>query len=238
MQVVTGTSGFAYKEWKGSFYPDDLPANRMLKYYAGRLHGVEINNTFYRMPKPHVLEQWAAQVPPDFTFVLKASRWITHRKRLKEVEEPVSYFFDHARVLGDRLGPILVQLPPNLKKNADRLEGFLAAIPAGGRVALEFRHESWFDDDVFALLERSGAALCIAEAEDIVTPRVATTDWGYLRLRRPEYTDAELRDWVDWTAAQDWTRVCAFFKHEDGATGPSLAAHFGTMLNARLRAGE
>src|SRR5512135_469205 len=159
LRVLAGTSGFSYKEWKGSFYPEDLPAPRMLAYYAERLPAVEINNTFYRMPKPALLEGWAAEVPPEFRFVLKASQRITHFKRLKEAGDDVAYFFGVAAVLGERLGPALFQLPPNLKKDLPRLEAFLETIPQDRRPAFEFRHASWFEDDVFEALRRKGAAL-------------------------------------------------------------------------------
>src|SRR5664279_3634220 len=161
MRVLAGTSGFSYKEWKGSFYPEDLAADAMLSYYSERLPAVEINNTFYRMPKPALLEGWAAQVPEAFRFVLKASQRITHHKRLKEAGDEVAYFFGVAATLGERLGPALFQLPPNLKKDLPRLEAFLGTIPERRRAAFEFRHASWFEEDVFEALRTRGAALCI-----------------------------------------------------------------------------
>ena len=156
MRVLAGTSGFSYKEWKGSFYPEDLPAEEMLAYYSARLPAVEINNTFYRMPKPSMLEGWAAQVPAEFRFILKASQRITHRKRLKEAGDEVAYFFQTAATLGERLGPTLFQLPPNLKKDLPRLEAFLEVLPPKAPAAFEFRHASWFEDDVFAALPCPG----------------------------------------------------------------------------------
>jgi uncharacterized protein YecE (DUF72 family) len=224
MRVLAGTSGFSYKEWKGSFYPEDLPAEEMLSFYSGRLPAVEINNTFYRMPKPALLESWAEQVPPEFRFVLKASQRITHRKRLKEAGEEVAYFFQTASTLGERLGPSLFQLPPNLKKDLPRLEDFLAVLPAGTRAAFEFRHASWFEDDVFAALRGRGAALCIAEDEELATPLVATADWGYLRLRRQDYDDAAVAAWAEKVRGQAWGEAYVFFKHEDAGSGPRLAA--------------
>jgi uncharacterized protein YecE (DUF72 family) len=226
MRVLAGTSGFSYKEWKGSFYPEDLPAEEMLAYYSARLPAVEINNTFYRMPKTALLEGWAAQVPPEFRFVLKASQRITHRKRLKEAGEEVAYFFQTAATLGDRLGPTLVQLPPNLKKDLPRLESFLSVLPEGARVAFEFRHASWFEDDVYAALRAKGAALCIAEDEELATPLVATAPWGYLRLRRQDYDDAAVAAWAEKVRAHTWTEAFVFFKHEDAGSGPKLAADF------------
>jgi uncharacterized protein YecE (DUF72 family) len=226
MRVLAGTSGFSYKEWKGSFYPEDLPAEEMLAYYAAKLPAVEINNTFYRMPKPALLEGWAAQVPADFRFILKASQRITHRKRLKEAGDEVAYFFQTAATLGDRLGPTLVQLPPNLKKDLPRLEAFLGVLPEGARAAFEFRHASWFEDDVYAALRAKGAALCIAEDEELATPLVATAPWGYLRLRRQDYDDAAVAAWAEKVRGQAWSEAFVFFKHEDAGSGPRLAADF------------
>ena len=226
MRVLAGTSGFSYKEWKGSFYPDDLPAERMLAYYAERLPAVEINNTFYRMPKPALLESWAAEVSPEFRFVLKASQRITHFKRLKETASEVEYFFGVASTLGERLGPVLVQLPPNLKRDLPRLEAFLATLPAGARPAFEFRHASWFEDDVFEALRAKGAALCVAEDEELATPLVSTAGWGYLRLRRQDYDDAAVAAWADRVRGQTWSEAFVFFKHEDAGAGPRLAGEF------------
>ena len=226
MRVLAGTSGFSYKEWKGSFYPEDLPAEDMLAYYSARLPAVEINNTFYRMPKPSMLEGWAAQVPAEFRFILKASQRITHRKRLKEAGDEVAYFFQTAATLGERLGPTLFQLPPNLKKDLPRLEAFLEVLPPKAPAAFEFRHASWFEDDVFAALRAKGAALCIAEDEELATPLVATAPWGYLRLRRQDYDDAAVAGWAEKVRAQPWSEVFVFFKHEDAGSGPKLAAEF------------
>jgi uncharacterized protein YecE (DUF72 family) len=226
MRVLAGTSGFSYKEWKGSFYPEDLPADRMLAYYSERLPAVEINNTFYRMPKAALLESWAAEVAPEFRFVLKASQRITHFKRLKDTGSEVEYFFGLASTLGERLGPVLVQLPPNLKKDLPRLEAFLATLPAGARPAFEFRHASWFEEDVFEALRGKGAALCVAEDEDLATPFVATASWGYLRLRRQDYDGAAVAAWAERVRAQSWSEAYVFFKHEDAGSGPRLAAEF------------
>ena len=226
MRVLAGTSGFSYKEWKGSFYPEDLPADQMLRHYAGQLPAVEINNTFYRMPKASLLAQWAEQVPDGFRFVLKASQQITHRLRLKDAAQPVSYFFDVASTLGDRLGPALFQLPPNLKKDLPRLKDFLALLPPASRCAFEFRHESWFDEEIFAALAERSAALCVAEDEDLATPLRATAGWGYLRLRRQDYDEAALAGWAKKVSAEEWDEAYVFFKHEDGGAGPKLARRF------------
>jgi uncharacterized protein YecE (DUF72 family) len=227
MNVYVGTSGYSYKEWKGSFYPEDLSAKRMLAYYGERFRTVEINNTFYRMPKVPVLEAWAGEVPIDFKFVLKAPRQITHIHRLKDTADSLSYLLETAETLKDRLGALLFQLPPNLKKDVQRLRDFLDLLPSRHRTAFEFRHQSWFDDEVFGLLRDHQAALCIAEAEnDLEVPFVATADWGYLRLRRPDYDDAELRKWVHLVLEQGWQDSFVFFKHEDEGKAPEMAKRF------------
>ncbi|MBU2640306.1 MAG: DUF72 domain-containing protein [Gammaproteobacteria bacterium] len=226
MNLYVGTSGYAYKEWKGSFYPQDLPAKRMLHYYGEHFRSVEINNTFYRMPTAALLQTWAGEVPADFRFVLKASQRITHQHRLVDADEDVGYLLDVADTLGKQLGALLFQLPSNLKKDVARLDAFLALLPPH-RAAFEFRHPSWFDDEVFGLLRAHQAALCIAEAEgDLEVPVVATADWGYLRLRRPDYGEAELRAWVEQLRQQDWQDAFVFFKHEDAGRGPQLAQRF------------
>lgn len=224
MRILTGTSGYSYKQWKGSFYPKELKDADFLRYYSSRLRTVEINNTFYRMPKPALLASWAEQVSPQFRFVLKASQRITHHKRLKEAGSEVAYFFQTASTLGERLGPALFQLPPNLKKDLPRLEAFLAVLPEGARAAFEFRHASWFEEDVFEALRAGGAALCIAEDEELATPLVATAGWGYLRLRRQDYDDAAVAAWAEKVRGQSWDEAYVFFKHEDAGSGPRLAA--------------
>lgn len=227
MDLYVGTSGYSYKEWKGSFYPKDLPAKQMLRYYGERFGAVEINNSFYRMPTALALEAWARDVPPGFKFVLKAPQRITHIRRLKEVGDLVSQFVDVAATLGGRLGPLLFQLPPNMKKDMERLRGFLELVPTEQPVALEFRHPSWFGDDVFSLLRARNAALCIADAEgDVEVPFVSSADWGYMRLRRPEYDDADFEAWMTRAQAQGWRRAFVFFKHEDEGTGPRFANRF------------
>jgi uncharacterized protein YecE (DUF72 family) len=231
VRVLTGTSGFSYKEWKGSFYPEELPDSDMLRYYASRLPAVEINNTFYRMPRAALLQSWAEQVPDGFTFALKASQQITHRKRLKDAGEPVSFFLEVATTLGDRLGPVLFQLPPNFKKDLPRLVDFLALLPPVSRSAFEFRHASWFDDEVFEALRRSGAALCWAEDEELATPPQSTSGWGYLRLRRADYGEAELAVWAERVRAQPWSDAYVFFKHEEEGTGPRLAEGMAALFS-------
>ena len=233
MRAFVGTSGYAYKEWKGRFYPEKIAANKMLNYYGQQFNGVEINNTFYRMPSERVLVNWYDEVPDSFVFVLKASRKITHFKRLKaEAEDELRYLLKTASVLRDKLGPTLFQLPPNLKKDLERLETFLGFLPKRWRAAFEFRHESWYDDDVYEALRGVNAALVIAETDEGSVPRVATADWGYLRLRKLEYTEPELHDWADWMSAQEWSDGFAFFKHEDTGGGPELARRFLSVLGS------
>lgn len=229
-RTIVGTSGFSYAEWRGSFYPAKLPAAQMLQYYAERFATVEINNTFYRMPKVEMLEKWPSQVPPAFTFVLKASQRITHMKRLKDAQSEVDYFVKNASTLGDHLGPVLFQLPPFLRKDVPRLADFLAALPDAVRPAFEFRHDSWYDDAVYTTLRDHGVALCVSDTEEESTPLVATTDWGYLRLRRCDYTEADLLTWKGRILGQGWGDAFVFFKHEDEATGPKLAADFVALM--------
>lgn len=227
MKLYVGTSGYAYKEWKGAFYPEKFPDGEMLRYYGERFNACEINNTFYRMPRAAVLEAWTEQVPADFRFVLKASQKITHFQRLKETDDSVAYLLSVAGTLGNRLGPLLFQLPPNLKKDLPRLVSFLALLPPERRAAFEFRHASWLDEEVFGVLRDHQAALCIAEAEgDLEVPFVSTADWGYLRLRLPEYDEAALQAEVDRVRAQDWAEAFVFFKHEDAGKGPRFARRF------------
>ncbi len=227
MGLYVGASGYSYKEWKGAFYPKTLPPQKMLRYYGEHFRTVEINYTFRRLPTASVLKKWADAVPADFQFVLKAPEQITHRQRLKDASDSVAGFLEIAGKLGKRLGPLLFQLPPNFKKDMPSLREFLALLPSACRVALEFRHPSWFDDEVFGLLRRHGAALCLADAEDnLEVPFVATTDWGYLRLRQAGYGAKELKAWVKRVQKQDWQDTFVFFKHEDEGKGPQLAKQF------------
>jgi uncharacterized protein YecE (DUF72 family) len=232
MRVRVGTSGFSYKEWKGSFYPEDLPASEMLRFYAGKFPTVEINNTFYRMPKSEMLAQWAEQVPDGFTFALKAPQRITHIRRLKEASDSVDFFFRVASTLGDRFGPTLFQLPPNFKQDLPRLTDFLATLPPTARCAFEFRHESWFQQPVYEALRAAHCALCLAEDETLATPRVATTGWGYLRLRRQDYGEEQLLDWAAAIRAQPWEEAFVFFKHEEEGKGPAIAEQLAKTLGA------
>jgi uncharacterized protein YecE (DUF72 family) len=235
MNVLVGTSGFAFKEWKGPFYPADLKDDGMLGYYAGRYPTVEINNTFYRLPKEHVLRDWASQVHDRFTFSIKASQRITHygRLRAESVGSALGFLLANTSTLGGRLGPILFQLPPNLQKDLERLKGFVTLLPADRRFAIEFRHESWFEEDVFAVLRAHDVALCVAESEEFHCPNVATASWGYLRLHRQDYTDPMLAEWQKTVAAHSWNDAYVFFKHDyiDGA-GPLAVERFTGMIAA------
>jgi uncharacterized protein YecE (DUF72 family) len=236
MTLHVGTSGFSYKEWKGPFYPEDLPDKEMLSFYAERLNAVEINNTFYRMPSVKLLDGWAEKVPEEFSFVLKASRRITHQKRLKEAEDPLSYLLETASSLGSRLGPMLFQLPPYLKRDVERLESFARLFPDGFRAAFEFRHESWFDESVYEVLRAQEFALVTADTGDEKpAPVVSTAPYGYARLRREEYAAAELDEWVGRLTGQGWGDLYVFFKHEDAGAGPRLAARFRDLAEGRSR---
>jgi uncharacterized protein YecE (DUF72 family) len=234
MQIFSGTSGFSYPAWRGSFYPEKFPTTRMLGYYAERFRTVEINNTFYRMPKAETLTGWASLTPATFRFAPKAPQQITHRQKLVGSAESAAHFWTILAALGERLGPALFQLPPSLKKDLPRLTDFLALLPPGARAAFEFRHASWFDDSVYAALSAHGAALCIAEAEELLTPSVATTSWGYLRLRRMDYDDARVITWARWLRAQEgtWSEAYVYFKHEDAGRGPQLATQLDKILTA------
>lgn len=232
MHCRVGTSGFAFKEWKGSFYPKGMKDDGMLGYYAGRFPAVEINNTFYRLPKEEVLHGWAEQVPEPFSFAIKASQKITHFARLKpEAASSVEYLLRSTATLGSRLGPVLFQLPPNLKKDADRLRDFLALLPADRRYTIEFRHESWFEDDVYQLLRDRDIAMCVIEQPDFASPVVATASWGYVRLHRFDYDSAMHGAWAKRIHDQGWNDAYVFFKHDEGVgSGPPAVDAFIKVL--------
>jgi uncharacterized protein YecE (DUF72 family) len=230
--IHVGTSGYNYPEWRGSFYPRDLPASKMLRYYAERFATVEINATFYRMPTAKSVTGWAETAPPGFVFTLKAPQRITHMRRLRDIEEPLRLFCDVARPLGDKLGPLFFQLPPNFKKATDRLRDFLVQLPPDLRCAFEFRHASWFADDVYSALRARNAALCVADTEAGSTPDEATATWGYYRLRNIEYSDAQLAAWAGALTRPGRDEVFCYFKHEDSGAGPALAARLCALLGA------
>jgi uncharacterized protein YecE (DUF72 family) len=232
MHFFVGTSGYSYPKWKGSFYPEKLPQKQMLSYYAERFAAVEINNSFYRMPTKSDMKSWAGQVPNTFRFALKAPQAITHFKRLNNAQEEAKQLFKTTLLLKARQGPVLFGLPPNLKKDLPRLEAFLRLVPKRVQAAFEFRHQSWFTEDVFDCLRAHRCALCIADAEDLPPQKViATAGWGYIRLRGERYTEKSLAKWAEQLKSQDWKEAYVFFKHEDTGTGPKFAARFLKQLD-------
>jgi uncharacterized protein YecE (DUF72 family) len=232
VKVRVGTSGYNFPEWKGTFYPAKLPGSQMLEFYAQRLSTVEVNYTFYRMPNAKAVAGWDAATPQGFTFVLKAPQRITHFARLKDIDDPLRFFLDTARKLGPKLGPVLFQLPPNFKKDVASLGDLLTQFPADLRCAWEFRHESWFADDVYGVLRAGNAALCVADTEVGHTPLVATADFGYFRLRDEGYGTHELRQWAGTVGelGKGWWEAFVFFKHEESGIGPKLAQEFAKLL--------
>ncbi len=227
MKLYTGTSGFSYKEWKGPFYPPKTPASKMLAYYAQHLGAVEMNNTFYRMPKAQTLQTWASQVPDTFRFAVKASRKITTFKRLKNVEEETAYLVGALDSLGDKLGIVLFQLPPKMTCDLARLSAFIELLPEQMPAVFEFRHESWNNDEVLEILRARGYALCLNDIDaQSPPPLVITGRYAYLRLRRVEYDDTQLAHWLATLQSASLAHAFVFFKHEDEATGPALAQRF------------
>ncbi|HSQ03800.1 MAG TPA: DUF72 domain-containing protein [Burkholderiales bacterium] len=235
MQMLAGTSGYSYKEWLGHFYPEKLPANAMLRYYAERFSTVEINNTFYRMPAEAMLARWSDEVPENFSFTLKAPRRITHDKRLREAESDVAEFLRRAAALRKKLGVVLFQLPPSLKKDLPRLRDFLGVLPPGQRFAFEFRNASWQDDEVYEALRARSAMLCVTDTDEGDTPFVATSECGYLRLRRTHYDEAELAAWVERITAQPLECAYVYFMHEDEALGTGFAKTINALWQQRAQ---
>src|SRR5437016_9828919 len=227
MNLFVGTSGYSYKEWKGNFYPEDLPAKEMLSYYSRRLPAVEINNTFYRLPQATMIENWRAQVPDEFRFSIKATQRITHIKRLNNVAEETKYLLDTSRLLGERLGVVLFQLPPNMKKDSGRLKSFLELLPSDTRAAFEFRHETWFDDETFDLLREKDRALVVSDIDEKPLSKIiSTAGWGYLRLPRTSYNEIDPADWMKRVKDHNRKDAFTFCKHNDEGVGPKLAAPF------------
>jgi uncharacterized protein YecE (DUF72 family) len=242
MKILVGTSGYGYKEWKGTFYPEKISPKDMLRFYGERLNAVEINYTFYHMPTERVLAPWAEQVPDGFAFALKASQVITHLKQLRNVEEETDYFFRTAAVLGEKLGPVLFQFPKSFhaRKNFSALEEFLPLIPEGVPCAFDFRSPTWLDAGMPELLRPRGFSLCIEDTdENPAAGIVGTAAWGYLRLRRTDYTEADLSRWLELIRAQEWERVFVFFKHEEEDTGapagPEAALCFRALAEGAAR---
>ena len=226
-KLLAGASGYSFKEWKGDFYPADMKPDGMLEFYSARLPTVEINNTFYRMPRAEMLENWARTVPPGFRFAIKASRRITHISRIKEsAADSVQFLYKALASLDEKRGPVLFQLPPNLKKDVERLKGFLAMLPADHGAALEFRNDTWFSEDVYDALRAKRASLCLSEREDNVPPPlVETADWGYVRLRLEHYSEQDLEQWAQRLDATGWKQVYIYFMHE-----PTAPAYAQTLM--------
>lgn len=239
MNIYVGTSGFGHKEWKGKFYPEKISPKEMLRFYAERLNTVEINNTFYHMPKESVLLSWAEQVPRDFVFALKAPQVITHMKQLRNVFEETEYLFKSLSVLDGKLGPILFQFPKSFHANAPALEDFLALIPDNMACAFEFRSPSWLDAGTPDILRKKECSWCTEDTdENWVQEIISTAPWGYLRLRRSDYTDVDLSQWAERILSQKWERAFVFFKHEDEAKGPEMAMRFHELVVSRLKGGK
>jgi uncharacterized protein YecE (DUF72 family) len=223
-KVLAGASGYSFKEWCGPFYPQKAKPAEMLPFYSQRLPTVEINNTFYRMPRPEMLHDWFKTVPDSFRFAIKATRRITHMSRInpESSAEPLQFLYRTLATLGSKRGPVLFQLPPNLKKDLPRLQGFLPLLPPGHMAAFEFRNDSWFDDDVYAALKGAGAALVLSEREDNAPPPlVETAPWGYVRLRLEDYSEADLAQWAARLKATGWNDAFVYFMHE--RTAPAYA---------------
>lgn len=231
MQVHAGTSGFSFDEWDGHFYPKKLPADERLSHYSSRLLSVEINNTFYQMPKSALLERWRDTVPDGFRFALKAPRRITHLQRLKNSADAVGHFLNAASIMGQKLGPVLFQLPPFVRKDSALLRDFLAQLPPNVAAAFEFRHPSWFDDEVFTLLSDRNVALCLGDEDESrrSAPFVATASFGYLRLRAERYDEIALRDWSKRIVAERWHDAYVYLKHE--VFGPQYALFLAAVTS-------
>jgi uncharacterized protein YecE (DUF72 family) len=236
MKIHIGTSGFGYKEWKGKFYPDKIDPKEMLRFYSGRLGAVEINNTFHRMPSEGVLAFWAEQVPDDFVFAIKAPQVITHIKQLRNVGEETEYLFRTLSVLGTKLGPVLFQFPKSFRANRPVLEAFLDLIPGNMSCAFDFRSPSWFDAEILDLLRNRGRSLCTEDTdENPANDIISTAPWGYLRLRRSDYADADLLQWLERISSRKWKNAFVFFKHEDEAKGPEMALRFSELAQSKCK---
>jgi uncharacterized protein YecE (DUF72 family) len=234
MQLWVGTSGYNYPEWRGSFYPEKMAAAKMLPYYAERFTTVEINYTFYRVPNTKILAAWHAETPPGFRLTLKAPKRITHIAKLRDCGELLAYFMKTAATLGPKLGAILFQLPPYLRRDLTLLDEFLAQLPAHTCAAFEFRHASWMDAEVFARLRARNLALCVADSEKFSTPVELTADYGYFRLRDEGYSGEDLARWagVIREKAGACRDVFVYFKHEEAGKGPEFARALLQALTA------
>lgn len=228
--IKIGTGAFAYKEWKGKFYPKDLPESEAVSYYAQLFSAVELNNTFYKMDSVRSSQKWMKQGPPSLLFAIKVPQTITHFKRLKNCGGLVKKFFKYAAGYKSQLGPINFQLPPNFKKDLPRLEAFLKWLPKEFPLAFEFRHPTWFEPDVFQILKKYKICLVYNDT-DIKMPFVSTADWGYIRLRRLKYSDVELKKWMETIKSQKWKQALVIFKHEEKVTAPKLAERFKALIS-------
>jgi len=235
MKIHTGTSGFAHKEWQGQFYPEKIPPKEMLRFYSGRLNTVEINNTFYHMPTENVLSSWAGQVTPDFVFAIKAPQVITHFKQLRNVFDELDYLFRALSVLDAKMGPVLFQFPKTFRADLALLEDFLAIVPGTAPSAFDFRSPTWIEAGAPDILRKKGMSWCIEDTDEHpVQEIVSTAPWGYLRLRRSDYTDDDLARWAEKVLAQKWERAFVFFKHEgEDAKGPKQAMRFQELVDSR-----
>lgn len=227
MKLYVGTSGYSYKEWKGSFYPEKISPGEMLSYYAARLPAVELNNTYYRLPQPSTVENWRAQVPENFRFSVKAPQSITLYRRLKDAVPQTKQLLEAVAALENRLGAVFFRLPEDMKKDLKRLETFLKQLPKDTPAVFDFRHPTWFDAEVSELLRSHNRVMCVSDTDESPNSHIEkTADWGYVRLRRVQYSKTELAEWVKRIRAQKWKAAFVFFKHEDEGTGPKLAAQF------------
>jgi len=236
MKIYVGTSGYGYKEWKGKFYPEKISPGEMLHFYSERFNTVEINNTFYHMPTESVLASWAEQVPDNFVFALKAPQVITHLKRLRNVDSETEYLFRTLSVLERKLGPVLFQFPKSFHADHSALKDFLDLIPVNVSCAFEFRSPSWLDAESLDILRKRECSLCVADTdENPANEIIRTAPWGYLRLRRSDYTDADLAEWLTRILSQKWERAFVFFKHEEEAKGPEMAMRFHELAGSRVK---
>ena len=231
-QIYAGTSGYSFKAWRGTFYPSELAADQWLAYYAKQLPSVEINNTFYRMPKSHVVEQWRDSVATSFRFVIKASRRVTHQQRLRDCEETTAYLIEKTNLLGNRLGAVLFQLPPNMRLDVERLQRFQATLPPDYPAVFEFRHESWNDAKVRQTLRDHGHAQVISHDEGAMPGRLAKNDCLYVRLRAPEYSTSDLETFAQRIEKTQAKQAFVFFKHEDDASGAASAQQFMDIIRS------
>jgi uncharacterized protein YecE (DUF72 family) len=233
MNIYSGTSGYGYKEWKGTFYPEKISPQEMLRFYGERFRTVEINNTFYRLPTGSVLASWAEQVPLDFIFAIKAPQKITHLKRLRNVAEETGYLFRSLSILERKLGPVLFQFPKTFQADYPTLEAFLDLLPGGISCAFEFRSPSWLQAKMLDLLRGRNYSLCTADTDENPAEEIiGTASWGYLRLRRSDYTAADLSRWLERILSQPWEKTFVYFKHEDEALGPKMAIRFQELADS------